>query len=114
MGSQEGGLEEEMARERGTTVVENNWWTTAFWFTGVALFVVQLSAGWDYVQGSFAALAPNFLGCIPALGLATWKIAEPMLWNCGQLETTFRMTSFATLPLVLVGLALSMRNRIDS
>jgi hypothetical protein len=112
MGSRGSGLEAEMTEERKAAAKWRGWWTAAFWFAGVTLFMVQLSAGLDYVQARFAALAPNFLGCLPALGLAAWKVAEATFWNCGQLEATFRMTSFATLPFVLVGLAMSMRQRI--
>jgi hypothetical protein len=81
------------------------------WFTGVTLFVVELSAGLDYVQARLAALAPNFLGCVPAWSLAAWRLAEGAFWNCSQLEVAFRLIPFVTLPFLLVGLALAMRNR---
>jgi len=85
-------------------------WTAAFWCTGVALFVMELSLALDYVQARFADLAPNFLGVLPALGLAAWKLIESTFWNYGLLEAAFRVAPFVTLPFALIGLAVAMRN----
>jgi len=84
----------------------------AFWFAGVGLFMVELNAGLDYVQARLAALVPDFLGCLPAFGLAAWRVAESAFWKCGQLEAAFRLMPFVTLPFVLVLLALSMKDKI--
>lgn len=89
-----------------------NWWIAAFWFAGIALFMVELGAGLDYVQAQLAALAPNFLGDLPVASLAAWKVAESAFWNCGQLEATFRTIPFATLPFLLLGVALSMKQKM--
>jgi hypothetical protein len=100
-----------MASERKEDT-RRNWWIGAFWFAGVALFVVELGAGLDYVHAQLAALAPNFLGELPIASLAVWKIAESAFWNCGQLEATFRAIPFATLPFLLLGVALSMKQKM--
>lgn len=85
-------------------------WMAAFWFTGVALFVMELSLALDYVEARFADLAPNFLGTLPAWGLATWKLAESTFWHYGLLEAAFRVAPFVTLPFALIGLAVAMRS----
>jgi hypothetical protein len=97
--------------EQQVAAKQNGRWVTAFWLTGVALFVMELGAGVDYVQGHLAALAPNFLGCLPGLGLTAWRIAESTFWNCGHLEATFQMMPLVTMPFILVGVALSMKQR---
>jgi hypothetical protein len=110
MGSEMDGGEAEMARERKEDT-RRNWWIGAFWFAGIALFMMELGAGLDYVHAQFAAIAPNFLGDLPVASLAAWKIVESAFWNCGQLEATFRTIPFATLPFLLLGVALSMKQK---
>jgi hypothetical protein len=111
MGGEMDGREAEMASERKEDA-RRNWWIGAFWFAGIALFVVELGAGLDYVHAQLAAMAPNFLGDLPVASLAAWKIAESAFWNCGQLEATFRTIPFATLPFLLLGVALSMKQKM--
>ncbi len=98
-----------MAGKQKTTAKQSGWWMGAFWFTGVALFMMELSVGLDYVQSRLAALVPDFIGCLPALGLAAWKLVESTFWNSGQLEATFQVMPFVTLPFLLLGLAVSMK-----
>jgi hypothetical protein len=111
MGSEMGGPEAEMASERKADTRRNRWIAT-FWFAGVALFVVELGAGLDYVHAQLAAMAPNFLGDLPVASLAVWKIAESAFWNCGQLEATFRTIPFATLPFLLLAVVLCMKQKV--
>jgi len=107
------GGEAEMASEHSERKVDTrrNWWSGSFWFAGIALFVVELGAGLDYVHAQLAAIAPNFLGDLPVASLAAWKIAESAFWNCGQLEATFRTIPFATVPFLLLGIAFSMKQK---
>ena len=88
----------------------NNWWMGAFWFTGVALFMMELSAGLDYVEARLGELAPNVPGALPAWGMAAWKLAESTFWHYGQLEATFRVVSLVALPFALLGLAVAMKS----
>jgi hypothetical protein len=81
-------------------------------FTGVALFVMELDAGLDYVQARLANLLPGFMGVVPAVGIAAWKVVEVAFWNSAQLERTFRIVPFVTLPFLLVGLALCLRYKM--
>ena len=78
-------------------------------FTGVALFVVELGAGLDYVQARLGGLMPGFLGFLPAVGIATSKLLGTAFWNYAQWERTFWIVPFITLPFLLVGLALCLR-----
>jgi hypothetical protein len=82
------------------------------WFTGLALFVLELGAGLDYVQARLASLMPGFVGFLPALAIAAWKVMETAFWNYAELERTFRIVPFATLPFLLVGVALWLRNKM--
>jgi len=111
MGSEMDGGEAEMAGNRKEDT-RRNWWVGAFWFSGIALFMVELGAGLHYVHAQFAAIAPNFLGDLPVASLAAWRIVESAFWNCGQLEATFRTIPFATLPFLLLGVALSMKQKM--
>jgi hypothetical protein len=111
VGSRNGGPEAEMVGERQATATGNGWWAGAFWIAGAATFMMELNAGLDYVQSQLAALVPNFMGCLPALGLAACRLAESIFWNCAQLESTFRTMPFVTLPFFLVGLGMSMRQK---
>jgi hypothetical protein len=111
MGNEMDGGEAEMATERKEDT-RRNWWIGTFWFAGIALFVVELGVGLDYVHAQLAALAPNFLGEVPVASLAVWKLAESAIWNCGQLEATFRTIPFATLPFLLLGIAFSMKQNM--
>lgn len=81
----------------------------AFWIAGVLLFMMELSAGLDYVEARLENLAPNFLDTVPAWGLAAWKLAEAMFWHSGQLEAGFRIVPLVTLPFALIGLAVAMK-----
>jgi hypothetical protein len=99
-----------MASERKVDT-RRNWWIGAFWLAGVTLFVVELGAGLDYVHAQLAAIAPNFLGDLPVASLAAWKIVETAFWNCSQLEAAFRTIPFATVPFLLLGIALSMKQK---
>jgi hypothetical protein len=109
LGSRGGGLEAIMARTWQGNGAQNKGWMAAFWFTGVTLFVMELNAVLNYVEARFADLAPNFLEGLPAWGLAAWKLVESTFWNYGQLEATFRVAPFVTLPFALLGLALAMK-----
>lgn len=89
-------------------------WCEAFWFAGIAMFVVELGAGLDYVRAQLAAIVPSFLENVPVLAFAGWQIVESEFWNFGQLEATFRIVPFVTLPFVLLGLAVSMKQKSNS
>src|SRR5208283_969501 len=84
MGGEMDGGEVEMASERSERNADSrrNWWIGAFWFASVALFVVELASGLDYVHAQLAAIAPDFLGDLPVASLAAWKIVETAFWNC--------------------------------
>jgi hypothetical protein len=105
-------LEEEMARAWQWNGRQKRFWTAAFWFTGILLFMMELSAGLDYVESLFTELAPNFLGILPAWALAGWRVAEHAFWNFGQLEAAFRVLPLLTLPFALLGLAMSMKGSL--
>ena len=107
-----GSLEVEMARERQAIETSKGKVLGMIWLTGVALFVVELGAGLDYVQAQLASLMPSFLGFLPALGIATWKVIETTFWNYAQLEKAFRIVPFVTLPFFMVGLALWLRYKM--
>ncbi len=98
-----------MARTGQQDRMRNRRWMTAFWFTGVVLFMMELNAGLNYVESRFADLSPKFLDAVPAWGLATFKLVEDAFWNFAELEATFRITPLVALPFALLGLAISMR-----
>lgn len=100
-----------MAGARQENRKRNEWLIQALWMAGVGLFVVELSAGLDYVEAGVSAQAPNFLGWLPALGISMWKIAEQALWNLGVLENVFRIMPMLALPFILVGLGLVLRRQ---
>jgi hypothetical protein len=108
------GPEAQMASTRNKNGQRSGPWGDAFWFAGVAMFVVELGAGLDYVQAQLAAIVPSFLGNVPVLALAGWQIIENAFWNFGQLEATLRIMPFVTLPFVLLGLAVSMKQKSNS
>lgn len=109
LGSRGGRLEAAMAWKRQESRIRNGRLIGMIWFTGVALFVVELNAGLDYVQARLANLAPNCLGFLPAIGVATWKIVGSAFWNYAQLVKTFQIVPLITLPFLLVSLALWLR-----
>jgi hypothetical protein len=107
------GPEAQMASKWSESVAGSTRWSETFWFAGVAMFVVELGAGLDYVQSQLAAIVPTFLGNVPVLAFAGWDLAESAFWNRGQLEVTLRVMPFVTLPFVLLALAISMKQRTD-
>jgi hypothetical protein len=111
LGGRRGGLEAQMAGKRYENIGGGERWSGAFWFAGVAMFVVELGAGLDYVQAQLAAIVPSFLGNVPVLAFAGWNIAESVFWNRQHLEAMLRIMPFATLPFVLLALAFSMKQR---
>ena len=100
-----------MASKRDENIAGSRRWSDAFWFAGIAMFVLELSAGLDYVQAQLAAIVPSFLGNLPVLAFAGWNLAESAFWNRGQLEASLRIMPFVTLPFVLLALAVSMKQR---
>ena len=112
LGGRGGSLEAVMARKRQESRTRNGKLIGMIWFTGVALFVLELNAGLDYVQARPANLAPNCLGFLPAIGVATWKIVGSAFWNYTQLVRTFQIVPLITLPILLVGLALWLRYKL--
>ncbi len=107
LGSQGGSLEAQMAGERQG----NARWVAAFWFTGVVLFVMEMSAGLDYLQARLSSLPHHTLGFLPAIGLAAWKVVEATFWHYGQLEASFRIMPLVTLPFLLLGMALLLKGK---
>ncbi|HEY2120138.1 MAG TPA: hypothetical protein VGH37_13200 [Candidatus Acidoferrum sp.] len=112
LGSRGGSLEAVMARKRQESRTRNGKLIGMIWFIGVALFVLELNAGLDYVQARLANLAPNCLGFLPAIGVATWKIVGSAFWNYSELVRTFQIVPLITLPFLLVGLALWLRYKM--
>ena len=98
-----------MAQQRRVTARRNGWMIAALWFSGIALFVMELNAGLDYVQARVSEQMQNSLGVFPALGLAAWKVVAATFWHYGQLEAGFRILPLVTLPFLLLGLALLMK-----
>lgn len=90
----------------------SGWWIGAFWFAGVAMFVVEWNAGLEYVQARLADMAPAFLGYLPALALAALKLGDSAFWNLGHLEATFQVMPLVTIPFLLLGLGVSMKDKI--
>jgi hypothetical protein len=102
---------EEANRKAGAIGGPSGLWAGTFCLAGVLLFMVEWSAGLEYVQARLAALMPNFAGTLPALSLAAWRVLEGTFWNGAHWEATFRTMSFVTMPFVLVVLGLSMRQQ---
>ena len=100
-----------MAEKRYENIAGGAQWSGAVWFAGVAMFVVELGAGLDYVRAQLAAIVPSFLGNVPVLAFAGWNLAESVFWNRQQLQAMLRIMPFATLPFVLLALAFSMKQR---
>ncbi len=98
-----------MAQQQLVTAKRNSWLIAAIWFSGIALFVMELNAGLEYLQARLSAQMQNSLGVLPALALAAWKIVETTLWHYGQLEASFRIMPLVTLPFLLLGLGLLMK-----
>lgn len=101
-----------MAREREQTGIRNRKLTGAIWFSGVILFVVELTEGLNYVQARLANFAPGCLGFVAAAAVAAWKIVENGFWNYSRLVGTFQIVPFIMLPFLLVGLALWLRYKM--
>ena len=111
VGGQAGRLEAEMARTTGQRKTRNLWLVRSFWITGVSLFLVEMSAGVDYVEASIAKQEVHGVDWLTALGLMILKIVDQTFWHLAKLEPIFRTLPLAALPFVLmaVGLALSRR-----
>ena len=101
-----------MAWKRRENAIRNDKGIGIIWFTGVALFVMELGVGLDYVQAKLASLMPGFVGFMPAVGIAVWQLVETAFWNYAQLERTLQIVPFVTLPFLLVGLALWLRYKM--
>jgi len=98
-----------MAQERmAPKQKQNGWMIAGLWFSGVVLFVMELNAGLVYVQERVSTVAHSSLGFFPALALASLKFLNTALWHYGQLEASFRILPLATLPFLLLGLAVWM------
>jgi uncharacterized membrane protein len=112
VGSQSGGSEAGMAQERLATK-RNGWMIAGLWFSGVVLFVMELNAGLVYVQERVSTAAHSSLGFFPALVMALLKFLNTALWHYGQLEAGFRILPLATLPFLLLGLAIWMGRKVS-
>jgi branched-subunit amino acid transport protein len=101
-----------MAGERQENSKLSGWWIAALWFAGVAMFVVEWNAGLEYVEARLSEIAPSFLGYLPAVAVAALKLEGSAFWNAGYLEATFRMMPLTTLPIILGGLGLALKDKI--
>ena len=101
-----------MARTWRRDGMQNESWMAAFGVVGVVLFMMEISAMLNYVEARFEELTPDFIGGLPAWGVATWKLVESTFWNYGQLEATFRIVPFVALPFAMLGLSLAMKGTL--
>lgn len=95
-----------MAGKRGMITKRNGIWTGLISFLGVALFLVELGTGMNYVQERLGSIAPNFLGVLPGLGVASLKVMSAAFWSYPQLEKLFQVVPMFALPLLMVGLGM--------
>lgn len=97
-----------MAQGRISGKERNGLMIAALWFSGVVLFVTELNTGLAYVQERVATVAHSSLGFFPALALASLKFLSTAFWHYRQFEASVRILPLATLPFLLLGLAVWM------
>ena len=103
-----------MAVKAGSRTVGNGWMMWAFWAAGVALLLVELNAGMEYVEAGLRQNMANVLGWMPAAGVVTLKAVEQSIWHWGTLEPVLRAVPIAALGLLLVALGLRMNKHTGS
>lgn len=111
VGGQAGHLEAEMAGTTGGKKTRNQWLVRSFWITGISLFLVEMSAGVDYVEASIAKQEVHGVDWLTSLGLMILKIVEQTVWHLGKLDHISRTLSLAALPFVLMAIGVAMSRR---
>ena len=89
------------------------WMMWAFWAAGVALLLVELNVGMEYLE---AGLQQNMgsLGWAPALGIIRLRLAEQSVWHLGALATAARAVPLGALGLLLVALGLALNKHMSA
>jgi hypothetical protein len=86
----------------------------AFWAAGVALLLVGVNTGMEYVEAGLQQNMANPLGWIPAAGMITLKMAAQSVWHWDTLAIVLQVVSAGALGLLLVALGLAMNRHIGS
>jgi hypothetical protein len=111
MGSRDGSPEAGMAKRRIAEAKRNGWLIAALWFSGVVLFLVELNSGLAYVQDRFSSVTHSSIGLLPSLAMTLSNLLNTAFWHYRQLQTSFSIIPFVTLPFLLIGLALWMKRK---
>lgn len=92
----------------------NSWVMWTFWAAGVALLLVEVNAGMEYVEAGLQQNMANLLGWAPAMAMITLKMAEQSIWNWGTLGPVLQAVPLSVLGLLLVALGLAANKRAGS
>jgi hypothetical protein len=88
---------------------EKNWMMWILWAAGIALLLVEVNAGMEYLEAGVRQSVGNVLGWLPAMGVITLRMAEQAVWHWGTLELVLRAVPLAAMGLILVAISVSMQ-----
>jgi hypothetical protein len=100
-----------MASTRENRWGKRQWIVWALWVGGIGLLVVEMSAGFDYVQASLRQQMVDFLDWVPAMGVMALNFAQKAFWSCGSVASALWVMPMLTLPFVLLGVGLALGKR---
>jgi hypothetical protein len=103
-----------MAAARSARRTGNAWIMWSFWAAGVALLLVELNAGMEYLEAGLQQNMGNVLGWAPALGMITLKVAEQSIWHWGTLGPAFTAVAVAALGLLLVAIGMVVNKQSEN
>jgi hypothetical protein len=101
-----------VARSAGRT--GNSWMMWTFWAAGVALLLVELNTGMEYLEAGLQQNMGNVLGWAPALGMMTLKVAEQSIWHWGTVGPVLSAVAVAAVGLLLVAAGLVASKRTEN
>jgi hypothetical protein len=98
-----------VAATTGRRQNDKNWTMWTLWAAGIALLLVEVNAGMEYLETGLRQNVGNLMGWLPAMGMITLKVVEQAVWHWGTLAVVLRAVPLAAMGLILVGISVGLQ-----
>ena len=89
------------------------WLRSVCWGVGIALLVIELSVGINYLLTGLREIQPGLFAWWPAFSMMAWELVDKITWHASSLDSTARMMPLSAVPFVFIAAAITIGRRVN-
>lgn len=90
-----------------------HWLQSVCWGTGIALLVIELSVGINYLLAGLRDIQPGLFAWWPTFSMMAWELADKMTWHSASVDSAARMMPLSAVPFAFIAAAITIGRRVN-